>query len=124
MNKSTVIILPESDEKTLCVELAGTIRRADHERVIRKGLFERFEKNGSYNLMAYFGPDFKGWEPDAADISMQTIVEIGRHAHRLAFVNPPEKKVMQSKLTPHLFGGELRHFADDDLKEAITWVKG
>lgn len=120
---STVIILPETNEQTLCVELTGRVRQEDHKKNLAGQLQKIIDRQGWYNLLVYYGPGYEGWEKDGAEISFQSIAKFGKLARRLAYVNPPEKKVFQNKISAPLFGGETRYFEDNELKQAMEWVK-
>lgn len=119
----TVVILPETDEHTLCVRFTGLIRKEDHKLNLRDRLAAMVEKDGWYSMLIEY-KDFVGWEHDAADISLRSIMDFGKFARRLAYVNPPEKKVMQTKLTAPLFGGEMQFFDEGDFDAALEWVRG
>ncbi len=54
---------------------------------------------------------------------MKGILEFGKATGKLAYINPPAKKIMQHKITPDLFGGEMKYFEKDRLAEALDWVK-
>ncbi len=120
----TVVLMPESDKGALCVAVSGTIRKEDHERVIYRELAERIKRDGHFSMLVHFTPEYKGWEHDAAEVSMKSIVEFGKYARRLAYVNPPEKKILQNKLAAPILGGEIRYFDAEDLPMALKWIKG
>lgn len=119
----TLVVMPESDDRTLCIEAKGYVRREEHTGKLRKGLERILEHYESYNLLLYYGTDYKGWEAEAAESSMESIIDYGKRARKLAYVNPPEKKIMQMKITADLFSGETRFFSKEDLAAAIAWVK-
>ena len=120
----SVIIRPESDKHTLCVEMTGLISRQDHYDYIVLPLAAMVKKDGWYNFLIYYSPSFKGWEQAAAEQSMQSVADFGEYARRLAYVNPPEKIILRNKLSAPLLGGEIRYFDTDKLQEAVEWVKG
>ena len=120
---NTITVMPESGGQTLCLALDGQITRKSHQEYLRAGLENILKNHDSYNLLLYYTPGYQGWDPAAADSSMQSILDYGRKARKLAFVNPSEKKIMQHKMTPDLFGGETRFFDAHELQEAISWVK-
>jgi DNA-binding transcriptional ArsR family regulator len=120
---ATVIVLPETDEQALCVELTGVIRREDHELNLRGNLKKIIEKKGWYNLLVKFSPSFKGWEESAAAISLKTITEFAKYGRRHAYVNPSERDIYRNKMSAPMFGGETRYFNRDQFQEALDWVK-
>ena len=73
----TVIILPETDYHTLCVELTGLIRHEDFRRSFREPLQKIINSHGFYDVLINHLQDFKRWDEDAADLSMKTVIELG-----------------------------------------------
>jgi len=118
-----VALMPESEGDALCFEFSSMIT-LDSYNLVMKNVRERVGENGMFSLLFYYTPSFKGWEPEAADANMKNIIEYGRNTRRLAYVNPPEKKIMQHKMAPGLFSGEVKYFSEEQLAEAIAWVKG
>lgn len=120
----TVVILPETDDQTLCVEFSRLIRREDYRRCFREPLQKIVERHGYYDLLINHLPTFKGWEEDAADLSMQTVVEYAKYGRRRAMINAPEKFILMQKISPEVYGGETRYFGPGQFKTALNWVKG
>lgn len=115
-------MLPESGGATVCMQFSGTITAEDHLILIET--VERCVKDHGYvDLLLYYNSSFNGWEPEAADANMKGIIEFGQFTRKLAYVNPPQKKIIQHKLTPDLFRGELRYFEESQLKDALLWIK-
>lgn len=121
--KKTVLILPQSDDDTLCITVRGRVTLDDHTHGLRKQLEERIKRVGYYNLVMFYAPDFAGWEADAAAQSFTSIYELGRYARRIAFVNPPDSKIFQTKISRPLLSGEVEIFRLEDLDNAISWAK-
>ena len=119
----TITILPESDEQTLCLEVSGYVTREEHQEKLVAGLQHILDRHNTFNLLINYNAGYKGWEETAADSSIQSIIDFGKKARKLAYVNPPEKKIMQMKMTPDLFSGEVRFFAPYELNKAIAWIK-
>ena len=60
----------------------------------------------------------------AAAANLDNILRFGKYAPRVAFVNPPQKKILQMKLMPpEIRGKEVRFFNSGQLPEAIAWIK-
>lgn len=119
----TVIILKESDDRTLCLKFSGLVTRADHQTYLRHELEKIIARHGEYNLLILHDEDFRGWEPGAAESSLRSIIDFAGQSRRIAYVNPPEKKVLQTKLSQPLFNGEVKMFDRADYDAAVTWVK-
>ncbi|HTK85896.1 MAG TPA: STAS/SEC14 domain-containing protein [Patescibacteria group bacterium] len=122
--KPSVTVLPETDENTLCVEMKGLIRRQDYEKNFRNRILAITSKKRRFNVLIFYAPSFKGWEPEAADLSLKSIMELGKKINRQACINTPNMVVFRNKLSSALFGGQTRYFDKDNYDEALAWVKG
>jgi len=123
-NKPSVRVMPQSKGNTLCVEMANSITKEDYERNFRDRFLEIIKKEPHINLLFSFTPSYKGWEPDAADLSLKSIMELGHYIHRQAYVNAPKKIFFRNKLSAQLFSGETRYFPEGQFREALEWVTG
>lgn len=120
----SVIVLPDTDETTLCVEMKGLIRRQDYEKNFRNRILEIAKNHRRFNILISYAPSFKGWEPEAADLSLKSIMELGGKLRRHACINPPDTILFRNKLSSALFGGQTRYFDNGKYDEALAWVKG
>ena|ERR1700761_2106550 len=123
-NKPSVTVMPQTRGDTLCVEMANSITKEDYEKNFRDRILQIIKKEPHINLLFNFVPSYKGWEPDAADLSLKSIMELGRYVHRQAYVNAPKKIFFRNKLSEALFSGETRYFAAGQFDEALEWVSG
>jgi hypothetical protein len=119
----TVRIRPESAGNLLCVELSGAVTEKDHEEFIVSPVRQILKKYPSNRYLAIFMPDFKGWMPSAAESNMKIIIECARSCERLAYVNPPKRKILQIKLSKPLLKCPVRFFNTAQLDEALTWIR-
>ena len=122
-NQSEIVVLPESDEKTLCVTLKGVVTLDDYKKRFYDRLKTIHEKNGGYNLLINYDESHKGWDKEAAEMSFQSIIDVGKDAKKLAYVNAPDSKMLQVKISRPILGGEIRFFEKDELDKAIKWIK-
>jgi hypothetical protein len=120
--KNTVTLLPESDDRTVCVRLDGQISEAGFEHVFLNAVRARFESGQPFNILLYF-TDHKGWEEKAAALSFDFVLRYAAKAARVAYVSPPPGKVMHIKLFEKQFGGAVRIFDKADFDKALHWVK-
>ena len=116
--------MPQSKGNTLCVEMADSITKEDYERNFRNRIIEIVKKDPHINLLFCYTPSYKGWEPDAADLSLKSIMEMGRYVRRQAYVNAPKKIFFRNKLSESLFSGEVRYFPEGKFQDALEWVTG
>lgn len=120
----TVTILPETDDTTLCLTFSGAVTKEDHYNNLVVPMRAMIERHGYYNLAIHYTTDFKGFHPDAADQSFNSIREMGHYARRIAYINPTERKLFQTNLTRTLLGeSEVRNFEDHERAAAIAWAK-
>jgi hypothetical protein len=118
-----IVILPESDDRTLCVSVSGVLEVEDYENCFYQPLDKMVKAGKKFGLLMIYTKDYKGWSKEAADRSFQSIIEHGKFARKLGYVNPPESKIFQIKMARDLFSGEIRFFEEDQLQEAIKWIK-
>lgn len=120
---NTVIILPQSDDRTLCLRFEGAVTKKDHADNLITPMRAMIEKHGEYNLLIWFSDTYRGYEQDAADQSFQTIRELGRFARRIAYINPSARKIFQTNIIRVLLGKDVRNFSPEQIDEAVAWLK-
>jgi hypothetical protein len=93
----------------------------------RENFLPRAEKMiaqfGELRFLVYF-KKYQGWEEEAAMMDFAATNTIGNKIRRFAIVNPPAKFIALQNLRSPLVSGETRIFNEDELQDAITWVKG
>ncbi len=118
-----VTILPETDKRTLCITLKGVVQPDAFKDCFLEPLEEIIKHTEHYALLINYDKTYEGWSKEAAEISFQSIIDYGSQARKLAYVNPPDSKLFQINMARPLFGGEIRFFEENQLKEALKWVK-
>lgn len=120
----TIFILPESTDTILCVRYTGTVTLADFTQYHYREMIKRVDENGYLKMVVCYDNNYKGWEPDAADANLKSIVELAKKARKLAYVNPQKRKIfLMSMVHDLLEGAEIRYFESDDYESALAWVK-
>ena len=119
----TITIMPESNDTTLFVHLHDTIGVDDYMQIFDAPVRAIQKKNGWYNLLVYYDRDFKGWSEQAAALSFKCITDIGGTARRLAYVSPPDQRILLMKMMRPIIKAEIRYFNLEDLDEAIAWMQ-
>lgn len=120
---SSVTILPDSNETTLCLRLSGQVIAQDFDDYYHQEIKKRVETQGFFNLIVCYDPDYKGWTEEAAEQNLKSIFEMGSKPKKLAYVNPPMRKILLMKMTEKLLSGEIRYFEDGQYPEALKWIK-
>ncbi len=123
MTESSIRVLPQTANDVLCVAYEGIVRADDYMTYFDKPLHALVKTYGTYRLLIHFTESFAGWDPVAADANFKTINEVASKAERLAYVNPPERKILQVSLQRFMWPGEVRFFDDDALPQALAWIQ-
>lgn len=120
---NAITILPESDDRTLCVNVTGVISAAIFLDFFIKPIRTIIERHGEFNLCAIY-TDYQGWDSDAAEASFKYYAEVGTQGRKLAYVNAPDSRFLLLKmLEPLLPNAEIRFFEPEERDEAIAWAK-
>lgn len=120
----TIFILPETTKTTLYLRLTGTVTAQDYMDYFDSPLKAIIEKNGWYNLYVFHDENFKGWSPEAADLSFRCISEYSPKSRRLAYVNAPDARMLMMRmLKPLMSKAEVKFFDLPQQEEAIAWMK-
>lgn len=120
---TTVTLLPESDEQTLCVSLHGWVTLHDYKTFFDDEVRKRIHTQGFVKLLIMYDADFEGWKEDAAEMNFRSICELAPKTRRTAYINPGEAKIMMMKLAQPIVGGEMRFFTLEELPDALKWIK-
>ncbi|MDB5491020.1 MAG: hypothetical protein JWO78_869 [Micavibrio sp.] len=120
---TSVVILPESNQTTLCLQLHDQVTADDFDHYYHQEIKKRIAANGYFNMIVTYSADYKGWEPDAADLNLKSILELGNKPHKLAYVNPPKRKILLMKMAEPLLKGEIRYFEEGQYEDALKWIK-
>lgn len=122
MKSSSVEILPESDNVLACVKYSGIVRENDC-RIFHLRLESNLSESGRLKILTVFDKTFRGWEIDAAEADLGSMLEYAGKAEKIALVNPPPTTVFQMKVLTPLFGNEVKFFEEGHFAEALEWIK-
>ena len=120
---TSVVILPESNETTICLMLHDHVVAEEFDKYYHQEIKKRVAANGYFNMIVTYATDYRGWEPDAADLNLRSIMELGSKPHKLAYVNPPKRKILLMKMAEPILKGEIRYFEDGGYQDALKWIK-
>ena len=115
-------IMPETDDRVLCVEIIKPISDEGYELNFLAKLDKMLALHGEIRIVIYYS-DYKGWEPEAALNDMNATLKYGKNVKKLALVNPPEREIFQRKIKQSLVKGEIQYFNKENLQGAIKWAK-
>ncbi len=116
-------ILPESEGKTLCIEIADRVSLENYTGILEPSVRKLIDQYGELNLLISYKPSFVGWDLDAAAQDLETMTEIGGFAKKIALVNPPERVLIRWQTLRPLLKGELKFYTDAEFDKALSWVK-
>lgn len=122
MTVNGVVVLPETDDLTICVQYRGIITKDNYRSTLTPLIEDRIAKKGAFRILVEYR-DFRGWEIDAADDNMSDISHYGRYAEKFAYIDPPEHKILMMKFMDPVLGGKIRFFAGGQYGEAVRWIK-
>ncbi len=54
---------------------------------------------------------------------MVSSAQLGNKVKKFALVNPPESEIFQRSMKKELMTGETKFFSDDQLHDALDWIK-
>ena len=122
-NEKFNTIMPETTDRELCVMVDKPVSAEGY----RENFLPRVEKMvaqfGELRFLVYF-KKYQGWEEEAAMMDFAASYTIGNKIRRFAIVNPPQKYLTLQTLRGPMLSGETRIFNEDELQDAIIWVKG
>lgn len=121
--KQSVVIMPESEGNVLCIRHSGLITSEDHTAYLTNQFPGLIQEYGTVNVLIFYDDDYKGYTPEAADSSIRSMLDYGRFVRKLAYVNPPETRIMLHKILHEVITGEVRFFNKESLADALQWIK-
>lgn len=118
-----MILLPETDDTTLCVGFDSFVTAENFTEVFKTNFIPRFEKNGFCNVYLRFAESFQGWTDDGAETSLKFIMANLSSARKLAHVNAPDSRRLLVSMLQPMSPVEVRYFELGEEQEALAWVK-
>ncbi|MBU0858971.1 MAG: STAS/SEC14 domain-containing protein [Alphaproteobacteria bacterium] len=119
---TTVILLPETRDNIICLRLRGTVTAPDYKDVFAAVVEDVCARYDWYNIYVDHDSSFRGWEPEAADLSFRCISTYGGKARRMAYTNPPDSLHLLMKMLEPLHTCETRFFDAGEEAVALAWV--
>jgi hypothetical protein len=115
--------MPDSSGKAVGVRAVGRLTDADYKQTLIPKLEDLFKQYGELNVLFYLGPDFEGWDLEAAWDDASYGLKHRADFGKLALVGGPAWAQWTIKLSAFLMKGEIKIFPADQLAEAWAWVK-
>ena len=115
--------MPQTNARTLFVRLHDMVDAQSYMANFDAPVRAIAQKNGWYNLAVIYDSDFKGWSEEAAALSFKCITEIGSTARRLAYISPPDQRILLMKMMRPIIKAETQYFNIEDIDDAIAWMQ-
>lgn len=115
-------VMDETDDRAVCIMVDKPISPEGYQQNFMPRVRDLLKNNGEIRILIYY-KEFKGWEEEATKFDAEALVQYGQHVKKLAFVNPPEKEVFHKKMVSPLIKGEIKFFSEEELDDALSWVK-
>ena len=119
----TITVLPQSNERSLCVRLSGMIDSAEYLEKFASAVERMAATNKDFDLLVFYDEQFKGWSREAADLSFKNFSQFSPKARRLAYVNAPQARVLMMKMMQPITEADVRYFERDELDDALSWIR-
>ena len=116
-------IMPETDERVLCIEVDQRVTLEAYKKVLEPAFRTILAKQGEIRLLLHYSGSFPGWDIDAAAYDLGIMTEVGRLVKKVALIMPPEQVRQRWTTLRPLLGGELKFFETDEISSALQWVK-
>lgn len=120
---TTMTLLPETDDNTVCISATGVMQPQDFKRYFEEPFLDRVARNGFCNVYLKFEDDFQGWSLEAADVSFRFITSNATSVRRLAYVNAPDSRRLLMAMMRPVTDTELKYFESGQEREALEWLK-
>jgi hypothetical protein len=115
-------IMPETDDRTLCIRITKPISPEGLQGNFIPRLDSMLDTHSEIRLLIHYA-DYKGWEEAATREDGVIILKYGPKIRKIAYVSPPKKEMFKLKINRALIAGEMEFFDNDDLRQALKWVK-
>lgn len=115
-------VMEQSTDSALCMMIDQPISQEGYEQNFLPHIQQMLEQKGEIRLLVYY-KDFKGWMEDATSSDMDATLKYGKKLKKVALVNPPKREIFQKKIKQPMLAGDMKIFKEEELDEAIEWVK-
>ncbi len=118
----TITILPQSNDAVLCARLTGMVSASEYAEKFGAVVEKMASKHQNFNLLVFYDEGFEGWSLEAADLSFKNFSQFSPQAHKLAYVNAPETRMLMMKMLKPMTNAQIRYFDKNALAQALEWV--
>ena len=118
------VIMPETTDRALCIQIEKIISSEGYAKNFTPRIHKMLESHEKIRMLIYY-KDFKGWEENAAAQDMELSILLTQRLERMALVNAPEREEIQKRMKKKMISNscDLQFFNEEDLDEAMAWIK-
>ena len=116
-------IMPESNGLALILKATGKLTDADYEDVLIPGIEEFIKQSGKAKVLLYLPQDFVGWDAHAMWDDARFGLRHRNDFEKLAVVGGAKWVAWATKIAARFMEGEVKTFPEDQLQQAVDWVK-
>lgn len=118
-----VRFLPQTEGNVALIEASGKITAKDYEELLVPKLDAMISEHGKIKCLLHLKAPFEGWEMAAAIDDLKFDIKHGGDMEKIALVGGPKWVSVSTRIFGTLMSAEVRVFKDEELTEAIAWVK-
>ena len=116
-------IMPESNGSALALKASGKLTDADYKEVLIPKIEEIIKRSGKAKVLLYLPRDFTGWDTHAMWDDASFGLRHRNYFEKLAVVGGPRWVEWATKTASHIMKGEVKTFSEEQLQEALDWIK-
>ncbi len=116
-------IMSESSGPVLAVKATGILTDADYKDIWIPKMKEIIKEFGEVKVLLHMTEDCGGWQLHAAWDDAVFGLKNRRHFEKVAVVSASKWVEWGVRLASYLIEGEAKTFSEDQLQEALDWIK-
>ncbi len=118
-----VTILPQTEGDLFCARYDGVMNVPEYTEIFIKQSDAAIAKYGTIRLLIEFGPNFAGWDDEAAELNFKTVLRQCPHVRKLVYINPSKRTLAKAHmLLPADLKNNMRMFEAGQIAEAVEWM--
>lgn len=115
-------MLPGLPDQVLGIKAIGEVDDDDYEKVLVPAIEDRLTRHEKIRMLYVLGPEFEGYEDDAAWEDAKLAMKTFTSYERIAVVTDSTSVRRSIKAFGWLMPGEVKLFPVGGLVEARTWI--
>jgi len=116
-------LIPDLPDRVVGIRAIGDVEDDDYEEVLVPAIEDCLSRHEKVRFLYVLGPEFEGYEADAAWEDVKLGMKTFTSYERIAVVTDSVFVRRSVKAFGWLMPGEVRVFAMDGLDEATAWIQ-